>query len=262
MKKSIITVTVIVTLIAAVLLSGCSAAVIKKEPGPPATMEYDYTDFTVVEVGYAFTVEITPADTYSIVIHAGENDFDHIKVTKKGNKLEIGMDTLFFHFLRSPSVKITMPELTGLHLSGATEGNVTGFKSSDDFDLTMSGASELNMELETGDFEGELSGASELSGTLVATSCDFTLSGASEMELTGSGGDIKIDASGSSQADLENFSVNNAEIDFSGASDSTLNISGRLDASLSGASVLEYYGSPTLGKLDLSGGSELKDGNS
>ncbi|MBN1176970.1 MAG: DUF2807 domain-containing protein [Dehalococcoidales bacterium] len=259
MKKSIVAIAVTVLLIAAVLLSGCSAAIIKKEAGPVGTRDYDYTDFTVVEVGHAFSVEITPAETYRISISAGENAFDHIEVTKTGGKLEIGMDTFFFHFLRSPRVKITMPRLTGLHLTGATEGNVTGFSSSDDFDLSLSGASELYMELETGNFEGELSGASELTGNLVATSCEFTLSGASEMELTGSGGDIKIDASGASQADLEHFNANDADIDFSGASDGNLNVNGRLDISLSGASLLEYSGSPTLGELDLSGGSELKN---
>ena len=258
MKKIIGSIVLVAVMITVLLLAGCSAAIIKKEPGPTVTREYDYTDFTVVEVGSAFTVEIIPADTYSISISAGENVFDHIEVTKSGGKLEIGLNTIFFHFLRAPRVKITMPGLTGLHLSGASEGNVTGFSSSRDFDLSLSGASELYMELEAGDFEGELSGASELSGNLVATGCDFTLSGASEIDLTGSGGDIKIDASGASQLDLEDFSVNNADIDFSGASDGSVNVNGRLDVSLSGASLLEYSGSPTLGDLDLSGGSQIK----
>jgi len=259
MKKILAAIALVAVMITVLLLAGCSAAIIKKEAGPAVTREYDYTDFTVVEVGHAFTAEITPSDTYSISISAGENVFEHIEVNKRGNRLEIGMDTIFFHLLRSPIVKITMPVLTGLHLTGATEGNVTGFSSSDDFDLSLSGASELYMELETGDLEGELSGASELSGNLVATSCDITLSGASEMELTGSGGDIKIDASGASQADLEDFSVNNADINFSGASDGSMNVSGRLVVSLSGASSLEYTGSPTLVDSDLSGMSELKD---
>ena len=168
------------------------------------------------------------------------------------------MNNLFFSFIRSPGVKITLPELRGLYLSGASEGNVTGFKSSQDFDLTLSGASELNMDMETGNFLCEISGASEVTGYLKASSSDIVLSGASKIRVNGSGGDIKIDASGASQVDLANFNVNNADISFSGASDGSLNINGRLDAVLSGASFLEYSGNPTLGNFNLTGGSDLK----
>ncbi len=261
MKKSILAVALCVILISAVLLGGCKRVEIGSESGPTTTRSYDFTDFTSIEIGHAFKLEVTPADTYSITISAGESLFDNIEVTQKGSRLEIGMDRLLFHFNRSPSVKITMPELRGLYMAGASEGNVTGFKSSQDFDLSLSGASELYMDMETGDFESELSGASEVSGHLTATSCDITLSGASEIDLAGSGGNVKINASGASWADLENLDVNNAAIDFSGASEGSLNIDGRLDVSLSGASFLEYAGNPTLGDLNLSGGSEIKNRN-
>jgi len=51
--------------------------------------------------------------------------------------------------------------------------------------------------------------------------------------------------------------VGNANIILSGASDGTINLDGRLDADLSGASTLEYIGEPTLGSLDISGASNL-----
>ena len=277
MKKVILPIGIIVIIIAGFLLSGCGVALVKKEAGPTTNREYAYTNFTVVEVGYAFELEVIPADSYSITISAGENVFDHIEVAKKGNKLEIGMDTTFFHFLRSPKVKITMPRLTGLHLSGASEGNVTGFSSSDDFDLTLSGASELFVDIETGDFKCEMSGASELAmdtetgdfkckmsgasdvtGSLKATSCDIELSGASEIKLIGSGGNIIIDASGASQLHLLGFSAIDADVSLSGASDASLDINGILDINLSGSSKLEYTGNPTLGDFSLTGGSELE----
>ena len=258
MKRVIIVIGLTILLLAGLVLTGCNRIEIGTDSGPLVTREYDYTGFTVVEVGYAFELVITPSDTYSVIIRASEGAFDRIKVTKKGRRQEIGADTPFFHFFRSPTVTITMPELRGLHLSGASEGNVTGFKTSGDFDLSLSGASELYMELETGDFEGELSGASEVTGSLVAASCDFNLSGASDTELTGSGGNIKIDGSGASQVDLSDFTVNNAYVELSGASDTKLTVNGRLDVDLSGSSFLEYGGNPTLGDIDLSGGSEIE----
>ncbi len=250
---------------------------IGENAGPATTRYYDFTDFTSIEIGYAFKLEVTPADTYSIEINAGESTFDHIKVTQTGSKLEIGMERLFFHLNRSPRVKITMPELRGLYMSGASEGSVTGFKSSQDLDLTLSGASELDMDmetgtltceisgaselgmnLETGPFVCEMSGASEVTGNLKAANCDIKLSGASEIELTGSGGNIKLDAAGASGIRLLEFSVNNADIKLSGASDASLDINGVLDINLSGSSTLEYTGNPTLGDFSLTGGSELE----
>lgn len=258
MKKTILIVTCVVILISGMLLTGCKRVAIDSNTGPPVTRSYDLTDFTIIEIGHAFKLEVTPADTYSITINASESLFEHIKVTKSGDRLEISIDRLFFHFNRSPRAKITMPELRGLHLSGASEGNVTGFRSSQDFVLTLSGASELDLDMEMGAFESEITGASKLSGYLKATNSDIELSGASEIELGGSGGNTRIDASGASQINLADFTVNDADIDFSGASDGSLDINGRLDVNLSGGSVLEYTGNPTLGDFDLSGGSELE----
>ena len=258
MKRTIIITGLVLILTSGMLLTGCKRVAIDSDTGPQVTRSYDFTDFTRIEIGYAFKLEVVPADTYSITIRATESAFDHIKVIKSGDRLEIGLDRPFFHLFRSPVVKITMPELRGLYLSGASEGNVKGFRSSHDFDLTLSGASELDMDMETGSFVAELSGASDVSGYLEATSCDIDLSGASRIELSGSGGNVKLEASGASEMDLGDFTVNDADIHFSGASDGSLDINGRLDVDLSGASSLEYSGNPTLGDFDLSGGSELE----
>lgn len=259
MKKSTLTkVAGIAILATVVLLAGCTAPIIKKEAGPTITREYNFIDFTSIEIGHAFKMEVTPADTYSISISASEYLFDYIDVSKTGHKLIIGMDVLVIRSYRSPRVKITMPELRGLYISGASEGNVKGFKSPHDMDCEVSGASKLDMDIETGSFECEISGASEVTGYLEAASCDISLSGASQIELEGSGGNIKIDASGASQVDMADFSVNNADVNFSGASEGSLDINGRLDAALSGLSTLEFSGNPTLGELELSGGSEIE----
>lgn len=258
MKKAILSIALSVILITVVLLAGCTGAFISKKVGPDITMHYVFWDFTRIEIGHAFELEVKAADTYSVQIEAGESIIDRIEVTQTGDKLEIGMDNPFIHAYRSPLVKITLPDLKGLYLSGASEGNATGFKSSHDFELTLSGASELEMDMETGAFVCEMSGSSEVSGYLKATSCDIDLSGASQIELSGSGGNIRLEASGASDLDMADFTVNDADIKFSGASDGSLDINGRLDVDLNGASKLEYSGNPTLGDIDVSGGSELE----
>lgn len=258
MKKAIITTVLSVLLIIAVLLSGCTAAIISKTLGPNTTRTYDNTGFTRIDIGHAFELEVTAADTYTVKIEASESLFDHIEVTQTGDKLEIGLKDLFFGYYRPPKVIITMPELRGLYISGASKGIVSGFRSAINFELTVSGASELDMDMEAAAFAGEISGGSEVSGYLKATSSDVDISGASSIELSGSGGDIRLKASGASDLNLANFTVNNADIKFSGASDGSLEINGTLDADLSGSSSLKYSGNPALGNIESTGGSDIE----
>jgi hypothetical protein len=132
-----------------------------------------------------------------------------------------------------------MPELTGLDLSGASWVDITGFASSNDLDIELSGASNLQGDIEAGNIR-------------------FNLSGASRINLTGKGNDVNIDVSGSSNADLSDFPVENANVDASGASEVVVKLNGRLDANASGASNIYYLGDPALGTIEASGGGNVK----
>ena len=152
-----------------------------------------------------------------------------------------------------------MPQLYGLNSSGATNGSISRFSSTDDLDFTVSGASSVELlAISAGDVDFEVSGASEVIGDIEAKNMEFEVSGASSVQLEGSASDTEIEASGASQLKLASLTVNNASVALSGASDCTLNLSGRLDIKLSGASTLEYIGEPTLGKMDITGASTLK----
>jgi hypothetical protein len=152
-----------------------------------------------------------------------------------------------------------MPGLERLSLSGATRGTISGFSSTDDFRASLSGASSLDMAgIAAGNVNFDISGASRVTGDITADGdIDIELSGASKITLAGSAGDLRLDASGASNAELDGFPVGDADISLSGASRATVNLDGRLDADLSGASHLDYIGQPALGDLDISGGSSV-----
>jgi hypothetical protein len=103
-----------------------------------------------------------------------------------------------------------------------------------------------------------VSGASTVSGDITAGNVDFDISGASTIQLEGSANDMVADVSGASRFNLDDFIVNNADVDISGASTGTINLNGRLDASVSGASTLLYIGEPAMGTIDISGASTLR----
>ena len=253
MKKAIVAVLVVVLLTSG-LLAGCAPG-----SGNLNTQEFNFSDFTRVEVGYAFQVEIVQSDSYRVSVTADDNLFEHIEVSQEGETLKVGLklptSRPLFTTLRA---EITMPELYGLHLSGATRGTVSGFSSTENFDIEVSGASSLDLaEMSAGDVTFDISGASKVTGGITGGDAEFDVSGASSIELQGSASDLVIEASGASRVELDNFPVNNADVTLGGASRGTVNLDGTLDADLSGASKLSYIGEPTMGTINTSGGSTV-----
>jgi hypothetical protein len=261
MKRTILFITLVLVVISTVFAGGCVRVDISGESGDAVTRDFDFTGFTRIEVGYAFKADIVRSENYSVSVVINEKMADRLKVTKVGDTLKIGLKEPAWNFWgvrNRPQVSITMPELRGLKLSGASEGNIRGFKSDRDFTLDVSGASNLDIDMETLGFYGVISGASGLSGYLKSGLSDVEISGASHITLSGSGSDIKLHVSGASTVKLDDYAVTNADVELSGASTGRLKVSGRLDADLSGASHLEYGGNPTLEKVDISGASSIK----
>jgi len=256
MRKSLISI-ILVAILITVSLSGCLRGGVVTGSGNLVTEEMNFSDFTRVEAGYAFEVEITQSSSYSVSITADDNLFDFIQVSKTGETLKIRLQSGYDYQSVTTRAKITMPRLFKLSLSGATHGTVEGFSSSEDFELDLSGASSLDMSgMSAEDIKIKLSGASSVTGDIAASGdAQFNLSGASAAELKGSANDMLIDASGASHLELADFLVNNADVNLSGASGSTINLDGRLEADLSGASYLRYIGEPIMGSIETSGGS-------
>ena len=239
MKKAIIIVAIVAA--AAVI---CTLLIVRGWPGGLIgsgnleTEEYAFTNFTEVEISSAFEFEIQQSSSYSISVTADDNVMEYVQVSQVGQTLKIGLGTVTWFGPKTLRASVTMPQLHGLTVSGASHGDVYDFSSTEDVDITVSGASRVN-------------------GDITAGNVEFDISGASTIQLEGSANDMVASASGASRFNLGSFTVNNANVNFSGASSGTVNLDGRLDADLSGASRLWYIGEPTMGTLDITGASSL-----
>jgi hypothetical protein len=211
--------------------------------GNVVTEEFDLSGFDQVEVSSAFDVQISQADQFSVVVRVDDNVKQYLDVVKQGSTLRIGLKPISSSTVSAMTLEaeVTMPELTGLELSGASDVSVTGFKSAEALSVEVSGASSLRGDIEAGGVR-------------------FDVSGASDVKLSGAGGDLVMDVSGAGTADLADFQVGDASIEASGASSATVNVSGRLDAEASGASRIRYLGNPTLGRIESSGASTIERG--
>ena len=210
---------VVLALVAGALFSGLFPIGRIVGSGNIRTQQEDVSDFTIVEVGSGFTVQITQASSYGVSITADDNIFSYIQVIKTGSTLAIRLAPNLGVQTTALRAEITMPNLQAVQFSGGVNGTARGFDSSNDFRAELSGGSTLVME--------------------------------------GHANSLRATCSGGSSLDLSDFAVNNADIDFSGGSHGTINASGTINANLSGGSRLYYIGNPTLGDVNTSGGSSI-----
>jgi hypothetical protein len=235
------------------LVTGCKVIT---GSGETVTWEMVYSDFSKIDAGSSFELTITRSDNFTVRITIDKNLNEYLVVNQRGDTLHIGLEPNNTYTGTRQEAVITLPDLRRLELSGASRASVSGFATTHSVDYELSGASQAELvDIKAGNAGLKLSGASRASGSLVMDSGDFSLSGGSQLELQGSAKEIKIDGSGASKLSLENFPVTDADISLSGGSRAVVKVDGRIDLNLSGASEVEYIGSPRLGSINMSGGS-------
>jgi|WetSurMetagenome_2_1015567.scaffolds.fasta_scaffold29946_4 hypothetical protein len=223
------------------------------------TKTYDIKDFTKIRASGAVKVEIIQAAAYKVSVYA--DDFEYIRMDKLDDTLVIGRRGFdwFLPFHGQPEFRIEMPSLSELRISGATQGRAAGFQSDKPFSIDISGASHFDLEdVVTGTMELQISGASHVKGKIQSGKATLNISGASHTELKGASVEMALEANGASHANLSGFQVQNASVLLSGASHGTININGRLDTHLNGASNLSWLGTAVMGEMEISGASSIQ----
>jgi hypothetical protein len=186
--------------------------------GNIVTQTFDYQGFTAIEAGYGFDLKVTQGSQYSITVLIDDNVEDKLRVRKDGGTLRLNLEQGSYSNLNIEA-KVTMPSLNNIDFSGGTQGTITGFRTTEDFNIELSGGSYVNIE--------------------------------------GIAKDLTLDASGGSRFDLKDFTVNDVDANLSGGSGGSVYVGGTLNADASGGSHLSYYGDPKLGNIDESTGSTV-----
>jgi len=206
---------------------------------PASEIVEDFTGFDKVEVGNAFTVDISQGETFSVVLDVGDSLIEYLVVGKEGDTLKIGLKEGGDRIAGRKNADIIMPDLTSLSLSGSSDGTVNGFKSSQAFEVSLSGDSSLQGEVEAGD-------------------ANFSVDGASRVTITGSGQTVIVEAGGASTIDLSKFSSMDTNVSAGGDGEVTVNASGLLNVQADGDSTVYYMGNPILGTINSTGSSEVR----
>lgn len=203
----------------ACLLVACGDITGIKGSGTAKTETRSVSGFKEVKARGAINLDISIGPEYSLTIEADDNLLEHIQTDVSGGALVIESRNERINPKTKINVKVTMPELVDLEISGASTGKASGVKT-DKLGLEISGASKVTID-------GEVR---ELNAT----------------------------ASGASSINAEGLKTENADADSSGASSITVNATGDLKANASGASSVTYVGDPKSLKQNSSGASSVK----
>jgi hypothetical protein len=209
----------IVVLLAVGVLPGIQSPFGTIGSGHAVTTQVNVTDFTAVSASQGFNVVITQGNTFSIKVTTDDNLQQYIDVHKDGATLYVQLQPGLAFTTSQLKAEITMPDIQTIQLSGGSVANAAGFNLNHEFTVDLSGGSRAT--------------------------------------VTGQAADLAISGSGGSNINLQDFQVQNAQVDLSGGSQARINLNGRLDASLSGGSQLHYRGNPSMGNIDTSGGSSI-----
>lgn len=248
-------------LIATLLLMSASAA------GERMAQQYNIDQVRQVEASHAVTVVIRQGETESLRVEAQADTLERVVVNQHGETLSLGVESQkgFWHWFggsRDGEVRfiLTLTELTGLKLEGASQARLSGLKTPE-LNLAFGSASRARLQsLETQRLKVDLWGASHLEiNKLQSDTLNANVSGASGLVVKK--GEtmerLTLAVSGAGHYKAASVPVKRAEADASGGSRIELGATQKLDAQASGGSRIDYRGQPQ-GRKNASGGSRIQ----
>lgn len=220
-------------------VTSCSA----QSKGPERTRPLKVSDFSKLDMGSAFKINVEQGSSYRVTVTGKEDDLDDLEYGVSRGKLHIGYkNNSWTKNRQSIQVEITMPNLDGVDFSGACNAKVKGFRNGRGMAINVSGASRVEMDFS-------------------ADKVFVDLSGASRLTLMGRGENLEGEMSGASTFDGKDFPVKEANIEASGASNASVVASSALQADASGASSIRYSGSVNQVRSSSSGAGSVRREN-
>lgn len=192
--------------------------------------------FHAIEVYGAAQINLSQSLDQQIVVNA--HDFSLVQTEVREGVLYINVPTNPY----TPMIlDISVPTLSSIRAVGAASIDLEpqSIFTTDTLTLDLSGAAEVDMDLQ------------------VAV-LNIDAKGAASVELTGTANSATITLAGAGEIDAEDFLVQTMHINCAGASEADIHAVRELWAQAAGASKISYKGSPTIKQKMAVGGSVIK----
>ncbi len=212
--------------------------------------------FTRVEVDGAFRVRVLRSSVYGVRLTLDENVAEYVELVVEDDTLHLGLEDGHHYVNAVLEAEVTLAKMSTLDLDGACRVELQGFNSLVPLQVDLDGDSRLRaIDLRSTELALDIRGSSVVDGTWVMTDGRFVAGGKSVVRLAGAVDRLTLSLSGRSSGELDHFRTESLDAELSGGSYAVVHVTGNVNAELHRASVLEYVGSPELGRIVTSGGS-------
>ena len=222
-------------------------------------------NFTSIRVSNAIELFISQSNKTEVAVSAKADEYRNRIITEVvGGTLIIRMADNYNRWWKWGNedyrikAYVSVNELYALTASGATNIKIVNGLTAEKLKINLSGASDFKGDIKAETLITELSGASNFKGTVQASAFSVKGYGACDIEVAGSGDDLIVDVSGATSVKMYDYLVKAASVDASGASSIKVNVSGMLKANATGASSIDYKGTPSNKNLKSSGASSVR----
>ncbi|HEX6332936.1 MAG TPA: head GIN domain-containing protein [Flavisolibacter sp.] len=233
---------VVILLLVSAGLSSCNYFIRERVRGDGniASQTISVDSFRDIDASGAFTIRLRQDASSSVRVETDRNLIEYLDIYTKGNRLVIDTKRKFnLRPTREIIVYVTAPQFRDIEVSGACNIRTDApVRSDGDVNISVSGSSNIMMDLS-------------------APRINTDLSGSTTLQLRGTAREFISEASGSSEIRCFELLTENTSLDLSGASDAEVSASRMLDVEASGASNVVYTGNADV-KSHTSGAGSVK----
>ncbi len=195
------------------------------------------SSFNKIDISGGFEVVLNQGEDEKLELTADENLMEFIETKVKNNTLYISSKKPIGN-AKSLKVYVTSFDVDEIDASGAIKLSNKGTFQLENLEIDISGAADINLNLDVENLSMELSGASEST-------------------LAGNANNFEIEISGAGELQAKKLKTRNTSIDISGAGSAIVFAKKTLKVEVSGAGSVQYKGNPKIEK-DISGAGSIK----
>ncbi|WP_420387815.1 head GIN domain-containing protein [Roseivirga sp.] len=208
----------------------------------------DVGNFDFIAMNISGKVYLTQGDKNEVIVEADRDDLEKIRTEVRGGRLSISTRNERRWFSWGDgldgrvNIYITVKELRGVSVSGSGDVISQNVIKGDDFETSISGSGDIEIELDVRRVESKITGSGNI-------------------ELKGSAQRARLGISGSGKYFAEELKVDDYQVSISGSGRASINTNGELDVRISGSGSVYYSGDPTGVNTNVSGSGRVRRNN-
>jgi len=203
---------------------------------------FNLSDFENIDLQDNFDVRLKQGD-FSVEIEAESNILEHLKVENVDGTLVIKPEEGYsFKSSEASKVYISIPDLNLITFSGFGHFKTDGIFKTEDLEIIISGAVDMDFELE-------------------CITLKTQINGAGNMELAGRADYFSSSNNGAGSMNAYDFETKTTKVSINGTGSANINATERIDATINGAGSVSYAGNPEEVNKQVNGFGSIKRRN-